>query len=546
MQFPVGQRVGDYEIVEILGAGGMGKVYKVRNVLSDRIEAMKVLLPDLQGDSQLADRFLREIKVQASLTHPNIAALHTALTFENQLLMVMEFIDGMSVEQMIGKGPLPLPRALDYTIQVLQALGYAHSRGVIHRDIKPANMMVTRDGVVKLMDFGIAKMRADKRLTQTGHTVGSLFYMSPEQIRGDRELDPRADLYSLGVALYEITTGKRPFEGTSDYSIMAAHLQQNPVPPIQVDPSLPEMLNEIILMSIAKDPAGRFQSADAFRNALSNVLGGIQGAVTAKASPQPAAAPAAATPPPPQPSSAPSGSKRGVYMALGSLVTVGILAFAAFQVPKWFGTKAADGQQPQPPAIEQPQQTPPVVQQQPQPQQQPEPPQTAAPAPENPPAAKPQTIPPIPRAQTQPPVRQPPAQHQTAAPAQQQQPPPQQQQQQQTVAPRPAEPPPPAQAQPSSAPAPVDTAGLEAVRERMMKLATRVGAVQAKAKRIESEQRSQGLGMRSDVISGIGRMTFFMDEVEKNLNNGNAAAARSALQKADRETETLERILGII
>ncbi|MCZ2149357.1 MAG: serine/threonine protein kinase [Bryobacterales bacterium] len=537
MQFPVGRRVGDYEIVEILGAGGMGKVYKVRNVLSDRIEAMKVLLPDLQGDSQLADRFLREIKVQASLTHPNIAGLHTALTFENQLLMVMEFIDGMSIEKMIESGPLPLPQALDYTIQVLQALGYAHSRGVIHRDIKPANMMVTRDGVVKLMDFGIARMRADKRLTQTGHTVGSLFYMSPEQIRGDRELDPRADLYSLGVALYEITTGKRPFEGNSDFSIMAAHLQQNPVPPIQVDPSLPEMLNEIILMSIAKDPAGRFQSADAFRNALTNVLGGIQGAVTSKPVPQTAVPPPAPQAPPP------ARSNRGVYMALGSLVTVGVLAVAAFQIPKWFGTRAAGGQQP--PAVEQPQQTPPPVQQQLLPQQQQqraEAPQVTAPASEKPPEARPQNIP---LTQAQPPVRQQPAQRQVAdvtPPPQQQQAPPQQQ----PAAPRPVEPPPPAQTQPANTATPVNAAELDAVRERMMKLATRAGAVQAKARRIESEQRSQGLGMRSDVVSGIGRMTFFMDEVEKNLNNGNAAAAKSALQKADRETETLERILGII
>ncbi|MCC6363644.1 MAG: protein kinase [Bryobacterales bacterium] len=543
MQFPVGQRVGDYEIVEILGAGGMGKVYKVRNVLSDRIEAMKVLLPDLQGDSQLADRFLREIKVQASLTHPNIAGLHTALTFENQLLMVMEFIDGMSIEQMIENGPLPLPQALDYAIQVLQALGYAHSRGVIHRDIKPANMMVTRDGVVKLMDFGIAKMRADKRLTQTGHTVGSLFYMSPEQIRGDRELDPRADLYSLGVALYEITTGKRPFEGNSDFSIMAAHLQQNPVPPIQVDPSLPEMLNEIILMSIAKEPAGRFQSADAFRNALTNVLGSIQGAVTSKPAPQTATPqPAAAPPPPAQPlapqAPPPTRSNRGIYMALGSLVTVGVLAIAAFQIPKWFGTKAAGEQQP--PVIEQPQQEPPPVQQQQ--QQQADSPPVTAPASEKPPEARPQANP---AAQTQPPVRQQPAQRQVAdvtPPPQQQAPPPQQQ----PVAQRPAEPPPPAQTPPANTAAPVNTAELDAVRERMMKLATRAGAVQAKAKRIESEQRAQGLGMRSDVVSGIGRMTFFMDEVEKNLNNGNAAAAKSALQKADRETETLERILGII
>src|SRR5205085_7328788 len=164
MTLQIGSTVGDYQIVDILGAGGMGQVYKVRNVISDRVEAMKVLLPDLANQPDLADRFLREIKVQASLEHPNIAALHTAVRVDNQLLMLMEFVEGTTLEQKLKEGPLPVGEAVDYMRQVLSALEYAHQHGVIHRDLKPANMMLTPSGTVKLMDFGIAKASTDRRL----------------------------------------------------------------------------------------------------------------------------------------------------------------------------------------------------------------------------------------------------------------------------------------------------------------------------------------------------------------------------------------------
>ena len=224
MNLEIGSTVGDYQVVGILGAGGMGQVYKVRNVISDRVEAMKVLLPDLVNQPDLADRFLREIKVQASLEHPNIAALHTAVRVENQLLMLMEFVEGVTLDQKLKDGPLPAAEAVDYIMQVLSALDYAHARGVVHRDIKPANMMLTPEGVVKLMDFGIARSSADHKLTQTGTTVGSLYYMSPEQIQGVTAPDARSDLYSVGVSLYELVTGKRPFDGDSQFAIMSAHL----------------------------------------------------------------------------------------------------------------------------------------------------------------------------------------------------------------------------------------------------------------------------------------------------------------------------------
>src|ERR1051326_2670630 len=266
-------RIGDYEILNLLGAGGMGRVYKVRNVITDRIEAMKVLLPEIAGKEEVAARFLREIKVMAALNHPNIATLHTAQTIDNQLVMIMEYVEGVALSSALARGPRPPAEALTYIDQVLDALSFAHQRHVIHRDIKPANMMLTPDGTVKLMDFGIAKSATDRKLTMTGTTMGSLYYMSPEQINGAQTLDARSDLYSVGVSLYELVTGKHPFDGDSQFAIMSAHLQGTPVPPMSLDPAVPPALNELILLSVNRDPNGRFQSADAFRNALTNVLG---------------------------------------------------------------------------------------------------------------------------------------------------------------------------------------------------------------------------------------------------------------------------------
>ena len=251
-------------------AAEWARVWRAGNVITDRIEAIKVLLPDLAGRQELAARFQREIKLMASLNHPNIAALRTAFTADNQLYMVMEYVEGTTVAQKLERGAIPVPDALNYIRQVLDAVSYAHKQNVIHRDIKPANMMLTPLGTIKLMDFGIARGGEDRSLTMTGTTMGSLSYMSPEQVKGEAT-DARSDLYSVGVSLYEMVTGQRPFLATSDYSIMAAHVRETPKPPVDLHPGLPAELNEIILMAIAKDPAGRFQTADAFRNALSSV-----------------------------------------------------------------------------------------------------------------------------------------------------------------------------------------------------------------------------------------------------------------------------------
>src|SRR5580692_11574250 len=213
-EFSTGQHIGDYEILSILGLGGMGKVYKVRNVISDRIEAMKILLPDLTSNQGLADRFLREIRLLATLNHPNIAALRTALTHENQLVMIMEFVEGETLANRLARAPISTAEAIDFSDQCLSALSYAHKQNIIHRDIKPANMMLTPQGIVKLMDFGIARSGDESTLTMTGTTLGSLGYMSPEQVKGE-PTDARSDLYSVGISLYEMATGRRPFVANS-------------------------------------------------------------------------------------------------------------------------------------------------------------------------------------------------------------------------------------------------------------------------------------------------------------------------------------------
>jgi len=260
-------KVGDYEIVGVLGQGGMGNVFKVRNVITDRIEAMKILLPDLANQQELGDRFRREIKLLASLDHPNIAGLRTALTWDNSLVMIMEYVEGTTLAARVMLGALPLGDAVDYAEQVLAALAYAHSRHIIHRDVKPANIMLTPQYTVKLMDFGIARGANDPVLTQTGTTLGSPCYISPEQIKGE-PVDERSDLYSFGITLYELVTGRRPFEGDNNYSIMAAQLNKQPQPPVILGMDLPARLNEIILRAMAKNPAQRFQSADEFCQAL--------------------------------------------------------------------------------------------------------------------------------------------------------------------------------------------------------------------------------------------------------------------------------------
>ena len=318
------QRIGDYEIIRELGHGGMGRVYLVRNVLSDRTEAMKVLLPDLAARSEFVARFMREIKTLAGLDHPNIAILRTAFTAGDQFVMIMEYVEGITLADRLQLGPFPTSEALNYTSQVLSALSYAHSRHVIHRDIKPGNMMLTPKGVVKLMDFGLARSADEIGLTMTGMTLGSLDYASPEQVQS-QPTDERSDLYSVGVSLYQMVTGKRMFSVTSNFEIMQAQVKEIPRQPIEVVPTVPKALNDAIMMAVAKDPAQRFQSADAFRNALSQVATGVSPSPS-----RPADAPVApAAEPAFDPGFVPTTSQPASRVNRSLLLIVGIVLVAA-------------------------------------------------------------------------------------------------------------------------------------------------------------------------------------------------------------------------
>jgi len=271
MNFSISDTVGPYQILEEIGRGGMGRVFKVEHNLTKRLEAMKVLEHGRPDCPEEAERSLREIRIQARLDHPNIAVIHNAFWAGEDLVLVMELIDGLSLSRALAAGRLPMSTAIDYACQALSALSYAHACGVIHRDVSPSNMMIDPAGVLKLTDFGLAKGPADAGVSQSGVPLGSPYYMSPEQVQGTAQADARSDIYSLGAVLYELVAGKKPFEGDSAFSIMSGHVERPPAPPIELEPSLPRPLNTAILRSLEKDPSKRFPSADQFRQALLQV-----------------------------------------------------------------------------------------------------------------------------------------------------------------------------------------------------------------------------------------------------------------------------------
>jgi len=351
MVLEVGQRVGDYEVLALLASGGMGSVYKVRNIISNREEAMKVLLPDFASDHDLAARLVAEIRTLAGLEHPNIAQLRTAFRSGDQFVMVMEYVVGTTLEKMATQGGLSLDKIIDYSMQALAALNYAHDRGVTHRDIKPANIMITDHGVVKLMDFGIAKSNNNMQLTRPGTTMGSVYYMSPEQVRGET-VDARSDVYSFGVMLYEMLTGRKPFQAETSYSVLNAQLNEEPTPPMQINPVLPQELNNLVLRAMAKQPDKRFQSADDFRNALKgprelNTVPQAMRYVARAAQPvphPPVAKPPEFTPVPvPSSATAPCSdrSNRGLWMGLGAVAAILALIAVAALLPRILMTHAS-------------------------------------------------------------------------------------------------------------------------------------------------------------------------------------------------------------
>ncbi len=266
---------GRYEILEKLGGGGMAVVYKARDVYLSRPVSLKILRPQFSHDAEFLARFRREAQAVASLSHPNIVSLYDVGEDGDIRYLVMEYVEGVTLKERIAKeGPLPPAEAVRIAVEILDALEHAHSRRVIHRDIKPHNILLDRLNKVKVTDFGIARALNGTTLVHTGNIVGSAFYFSPEQAQG-RLSDERSDLYSVGVVLYEMLTGRVPFQGESPVAVALKHVQEEPVPPSHINPRVPPGLDQVVARALAKDPSRRYQSAAEFRKDLLSVgLGG--------------------------------------------------------------------------------------------------------------------------------------------------------------------------------------------------------------------------------------------------------------------------------
>ena len=264
---------GRYRIVRKLGAGGMADVYLAEDQELGRRVAIKILNDRHANDGQFVERFRREAKNAAALNHPNIVSIYDRGEAEDTYYIAMEYLDGRTLKELIvGHGQAPIKVAVEYARQILSALRFAHRHGIVHRDIKPHNVLVDREGRVKVTDFGIARA-GTSQMTETGSIVGTAQYLSPEQARGG-EVDQRSDLYSLGVVLYELLTGKTPFEGDSPVEIAMKHLSTPPRPPSELRPEIPPELDMVVLRALAKNPDDRYQSADEMEADLERVARG--------------------------------------------------------------------------------------------------------------------------------------------------------------------------------------------------------------------------------------------------------------------------------
>jgi serine/threonine-protein kinase len=285
---------GRYRIQRKLGAGGMADVYLAEDQELGRRVAIKILNGRHANDDQFIERFRREAKNAAALNHPNIVSIYDRGNAEDTYYIAMEFLDGRTLKELIvGRGAAPINVAIEYARQILSALRFAHRHGIVHRDIKPHNVLVDGEGRVKVTDFGIARA-GTSQMTETGSIVGTAQYLSPEQARGG-EVDPRSDLYSLGIVLYELLTGKTPFEGDTPVEIAMKHLSNAPQPPSKLRPDIPRELDMVVLRALAKSPDDRYQSADEMEADLERVARGASvSATTADTATQVLSRPAAA------------------------------------------------------------------------------------------------------------------------------------------------------------------------------------------------------------------------------------------------------------
>jgi Tol biopolymer transport system component len=281
MTIAAGTHLGDYEVIAPLGAGGMGEVYRAHDHSLDREVALKVLPLDLAADDQRRAWLMREARAAATLNHPNICTVHAVGESAGQIYLAMELVDGRPLSALIADGPLPLDDVVHHGVQLAAAVGHAHDHHIVHRDLKSANAMLTRDGRIKVVDFGLAKRttgdepsdivtRTPETLTAPGAIVGTVPYMAPEQLRGEAA-DARSDVWALGVILYEMSAGVRPFEGQSGFELASAILNDRPAPPAKV----PAALGSVILRCLEKEPARRYQRAGELRAALETLSYGV-------------------------------------------------------------------------------------------------------------------------------------------------------------------------------------------------------------------------------------------------------------------------------
>ena len=258
----IGTTISHYKIVEKLGGGGMGVVYKAEDTKLRRIVALKFLSPDLARDEQAKTRFVHEAQAASALRHPNICTIHDIdETADNRLFIVMDFYEGKTLKEMIESGPLPIDKAIDVAIQVAQGLAKAHESGVVHRDIKPANILIGQDGIARIVDFGLAKLSGQTMLTKAGSTLGTEAYMSPEQARGE-SVDHRTDIWSLGVTMYEMVTGQPPFKSEYHDGLVYSLLNEQPSPMTGLRTGVPMELERITGKCVEKKAADRYQHAD--------------------------------------------------------------------------------------------------------------------------------------------------------------------------------------------------------------------------------------------------------------------------------------------
>jgi serine/threonine protein kinase len=258
----IGRTISHYKILEKLGGGGMGIVYKAQDLKLDRYVALKFLPPYLSTHEEEKQRFIHEAKSASALDHTNICTIfEIGETKEGQLFIAMAYYEGETLKEKIAKRPLPLKEVINISTQIAAGLSKAHEAGIIHRDIKPTNIIVTKEGEVKIVDFGLAKLSGQTKLTKPGSTLGTIAYMSPEQLRGEK-VDSRSDIWSLGVVIYEMTTGQQPFKGDYEQAITYAILNEEPESITALRTGVPLDLERVVIKTLAKDTKQRYQHVD--------------------------------------------------------------------------------------------------------------------------------------------------------------------------------------------------------------------------------------------------------------------------------------------